>query len=163
MQCKCWTPCGGCACYSRMPAMNSKVQRVLPAVATTGIFGGVVFLAEQTLSAEKKQLVVCLQASHNIGIAMDTPQGLVVPNVKNVQHKSLFDIAVDLNRLHNLGLEGKLGPADLTGGTFSLSNIGSVSCHYLAIFLAWGGYVYSLDGVGKLSIWKLSTGNHELS
>lgn len=59
---------------------------------------------------------------------MDTQQGLLVPNVKNVQNKSVFDIAVDLNRLHQLGLTGKLTPNDLTGGTFTLSNIGSVSC-----------------------------------
>ena len=58
---------------------------------------------------------------------MDTQQGLLVPNVKNVQNKSVFDIAVDLNRLHQLGLVGKLTPEDLTGGTFTLSNIGSVS------------------------------------
>ena len=58
---------------------------------------------------------------------MDTQQGLLVPNVKNVQNKSIFDIAVELNRLHELGLSGKLSPEDLTGGTFSLSNIGSVS------------------------------------
>ena len=68
-----------------------------------------------------------LQGSHNIGVAMDTQQGLIVPNVKNVQNKSVFDIAVDLNRLHQLGLDGKLSPDDLTGGTFTLSNIGSVS------------------------------------
>lgn len=58
---------------------------------------------------------------------MDTKQGLLVPNVKNVQNKSIFDIAMELNRLHELGLSGKLSPEDLTGGTFSLSNIGSVS------------------------------------
>ena len=62
---------------------------------------------------------------------MDTPQGLVVPNVKNVQHKSVFDIAIDLSRLHKMGVEGKLGHNDLTGGTFSLSNIGSVSLQHL--------------------------------
>jgi len=67
------------------------------------------------------------QGSHNIGVAMDTQQGLLVPNVKNVQNKSLFDIAVELNRLHQLGLSGKLSPEDQTGGTFTLSNIGSVS------------------------------------
>jgi len=59
---------------------------------------------------------------------MDTQQGLLVPNVKNVQNKSIFDIAVELNRLHQQGLTGKLTPDDLTGGTFTLSNIGSVSC-----------------------------------
>ena len=59
---------------------------------------------------------------------MDTQQGLLVPNVKNVQNKSIFDIAVELNRLHQEGLTGKLTHDDLTGGTFTLSNIGSVSC-----------------------------------
>jgi pyruvate/2-oxoglutarate dehydrogenase complex dihydrolipoamide acyltransferase (E2) component len=58
---------------------------------------------------------------------MDTSKGLLVPNVKNVQLKSVFEIAVELNRLHQQGLAGHLGPDDLSGGTFSLSNIGSVS------------------------------------
>lgn len=68
-----------------------------------------------------------LQASHNIGLAMDTSQGLLVPNVKNVQLLSVFEIAQELNRLQTLGAAGQLGTADLSGGTFTLSNIGSVS------------------------------------
>lgn len=66
------------------------------------------------------------KGSHNIGVAMDTKAGLIVPNIKNVQGKSILDIAADLARLHELGLKGALGPSDLTGGTFTLSNIGSV-------------------------------------
>ena len=58
---------------------------------------------------------------------MDTPDGLIVPNVKNVQGLSVYEIALELNRLQILGADGKLGTADLKGGTFSLSNIGSVS------------------------------------
>ena len=58
---------------------------------------------------------------------MDTAQGLLVPNVKNVQLLSVFEIAQELNRLQALGAAGQLGTADLSGGTFSLSNIGSVS------------------------------------
>ena len=58
---------------------------------------------------------------------MDTSQGLLVPNVKNVQLLSVFQIAQELNRLQSLGAAGQLGAADLSGGTFTLSNIGSVS------------------------------------
>ncbi|XP_042561877.1 lipoamide acyltransferase component of branched-chain alpha-keto acid dehydrogenase complex, mitochondrial-like isoform X2 [Clupea harengus] len=73
---------------------------------------------------------ITYKASHNIGLAMDTPQGLIVPNVKSVQTLSVYDIAVELNRLQNLGASGQLGTADLTGGTFTLSNIGSIGGTY---------------------------------
>lgn len=58
---------------------------------------------------------------------MDTSLGLIVPNIKNVQTLSVMDIMLELARLQELGGKGSLGTADLTGGTFTLSNIGSVS------------------------------------
>ncbi|KAL5016243.1 hypothetical protein ScPMuIL_005832 [Solemya velum] len=70
------------------------------------------------------------KVSHNIGLAMDTPEGLMVPNVKNVQSLSLFQIAMELNRLQSLGENGKLNTTDLTGGTFTLSNIGTIGGTY---------------------------------
>ncbi|KAL3671549.1 hypothetical protein V7S43_003466 [Phytophthora oleae] len=73
-----------------------------------------------------------LVAAHNISLAMDTPTGLLVPNVKNVQAKSIMEIAEDLNRLQQLAVAGKLTPADLTGGTFSISNIGSIGGTYMS-------------------------------
>jgi 2-oxoisovalerate dehydrogenase E2 component (dihydrolipoyl transacylase) len=70
---------------------------------------------------------VTYRKSHNIGVAMDTSQGLVVPNIKNVQELSLLEVAKELNRLQELGKNGTLRREDLTEGTFSLSNIGAVS------------------------------------
>lgn len=65
--------------------------------------------------------------NHNIGIAMDTANGLVVPNIKNVQNLDVYGIAKELNRLQELGRRASLPLDDLTNTTFSLSNIGVVS------------------------------------
>lgn len=73
---------------------------------------------------------ITYKASHNIGLAMDTSQGLLVPSVKNVQLLSIFQIAQELNRLQLLGAAGQLGTAELGGGTFTLSNIGSIGGTY---------------------------------
>eukprot|EP00062_Callorhinchus_milii_P017266 gi/632969465/ref/XP_007901103.1/ PREDICTED: lipoamide acyltransferase component of branched-chain alpha-keto acid dehydrogenase complex, mitochondrial [Callorhinchus milii] len=73
---------------------------------------------------------ITYKASHNIGIAMDTEQGLLVPVIKDVQVLSIFEIAAELNRLQTLGTSGQLGTNDLTGGTFTLSNIGSIGGTY---------------------------------
>uniref|UniRef100_A0A0N4Z1T5 Dihydrolipoamide acetyltransferase component of pyruvate dehydrogenase complex n=1 Tax=Parastrongyloides trichosuri TaxID=131310 RepID=A0A0N4Z1T5_PARTI len=70
------------------------------------------------------------KASHNICLAMDTPGGLVVPNIKNCEQKSLFEIAEDLMRLHESGKKQQISREDLTGGTFTLSNIGAIGGTY---------------------------------
>lgn len=73
---------------------------------------------------------ITIKGSHNIGIAMDTKDGLLVPNIKNVQQLSIMQIAQELQRLQQLGRAGKLSQEDLTGGTFSLSNIGAIGGTY---------------------------------
>lgn len=61
---------------------------------------------------------------HNIGMAVDSKIGLLVPNVKQVQNKSLFEVAVEVNRIVEQAREGRLSQDDLKGGTISISNIG---------------------------------------
>jgi len=73
---------------------------------------------------------VTQKASHNIGVAMDTPRGLLVPVVRNVQEKSIFEIAEDLMRLQELGKTNKLGEDELSGATFTLSNVGTIGGTY---------------------------------
>lgn len=76
-----------------------------------------------------------IRKEHNISLAMDTPGGLIVPNIKNVQDLSILDIAKELNRLQALGKKASIPLADLTAGTFSLSNIGIVSSVSSYVFL----------------------------
>lgn len=61
---------------------------------------------------------------HNIGMAVDSKIGLLVPNIKGVQNLSLLDVAKECNRLIDLAREGRLANTDLKGGTISISNIG---------------------------------------
>ena len=61
---------------------------------------------------------------HNIGMAVDSKVGLLVPNVKQVQTKSILDLATDITRLTNDARSGRVPAADLKGGTITISNIG---------------------------------------
>jgi 2-oxoisovalerate dehydrogenase E2 component (dihydrolipoyl transacylase) len=69
---------------------------------------------------------VTRHGAHNIGVAMDSPSGLVVPVIRDCQDRSVFEIAAELNRLQTAVMAGKVDSKDLQGGTFTLSNIGSV-------------------------------------
>ena len=60
----------------------------------------------------------------NIGLAVAVKEGLLVPNIKNVQDKSLLNIAAETEEKISAALEGKLIPDDLHGGTFTITNIG---------------------------------------
>ena len=93
---------------------------------------------------------VTLHASHNIGFACATDDGLVVPVVRDCQEKSVFEIAEDINRLIELARQNKLDAADVTGGTFSLSNIGSIGGIY-------GGPIITPPQVAIGAVGKLRT------
>lgn len=72
------------------------------------------------------------RAQHNIGVAMDTPQGLLVPVVRDVGNLNVLAIAAELSRLQALAAAGRLAPADMSGGTITVSNIGSIGGTYLS-------------------------------
>ncbi|WP_416304860.1 dihydrolipoyllysine-residue acetyltransferase [Neptunicella sp. SCSIO 80796] len=63
---------------------------------------------------------------HNIGMAVDSKIGLLVPNIKSVQNLSLLDVAREVNRLIEQARAGRLSSADLKGGTVSISNVGVI-------------------------------------
>jgi pyruvate dehydrogenase E2 component (dihydrolipoamide acetyltransferase) len=63
---------------------------------------------------------------YNIGFAADTPNGLMVPVLKNADTKGLLDIARETSELAAKARDGKLGMADMQGGTFTISSIGGI-------------------------------------
>ena len=65
-------------------------------------------------------------ANHNIGMAVDGKTGLLVPNVKDVQQRSIVEIAQEIGRLTGAARSGIISPADLKGGTLTVSNIGAI-------------------------------------
>ncbi|MEL7614785.1 2-oxo acid dehydrogenase subunit E2 [Vreelandella titanicae] len=68
----------------------------------------------------------------NIGMAVDSKSGLMVPNVKNVERLTLLEIAREVGRLTTSSREGRVDQADLKGGTISISNIGALGGTYAA-------------------------------
>jgi pyruvate dehydrogenase E2 component (dihydrolipoamide acetyltransferase) len=62
----------------------------------------------------------------NVGVAVDTDNGLLVPVVKNADQKSMIDLAVELGDLAQRARDRKLSPDDMQGGNFSVSNLGGI-------------------------------------
>lgn len=73
----------------------------------------------------------------NIGIAVDTPRGLLVPVIRNCDQKSLTEISVELTELSTRTREGKNKLDDLDGGTFSISNIGGIGGTNMLSIVNW--------------------------
>jgi pyruvate dehydrogenase E2 component (dihydrolipoamide acetyltransferase) len=66
----------------------------------------------------------------HIGFAADTPNGLVVPVIRDADQKGIFQIAKEMGELSAKAREGKLGPAEMQGGTFSISSLGGIGGTY---------------------------------
>ncbi len=66
----------------------------------------------------------------HIGFAADTPNGLVVPVIKDADKKGILQISQEMSELAKKAREGKLGPADMTGGCFSISSLGGIGGRY---------------------------------
>jgi pyruvate dehydrogenase E2 component (dihydrolipoamide acetyltransferase) len=69
---------------------------------------------------------IVLHRAYNLGVAVDTEQGLLVPVVPNANTQSLFGLAQAVQTLADKARNGKLAPADVQGGTFTLTSIGSI-------------------------------------
>jgi 2-oxoisovalerate dehydrogenase E2 component (dihydrolipoyl transacylase) len=77
-------------------------------------------------TSDPKKPSLTYRSSHNFGVAVDTPSGLLVPVLKDVQNLSIAQIAQQLRVLSEKARTGKLAPGDFSGASFTISNIGSV-------------------------------------
>mmetsp|Transcript_22031 Transcript_22031/g.31960 ORF Transcript_22031/g.31960 Transcript_22031/m.31960 type:complete len:589 (+) Transcript_22031:1294-3060(+) len=81
---------------------------------------------------EEEEYELVYRKYHNVGVAMDSPRGLVVPVVRDCGNKSILEISEDLLRLQSLAKEGTLTKTDLQNPTFALSNIGTIGGTYMS-------------------------------
>jgi pyruvate dehydrogenase E2 component (dihydrolipoamide acetyltransferase) len=77
-----------------------------------------------SLSADGEKLI--LKKYMHIGVAVDTPNGLVVPVIRDVDQKGIFDLARDLGAMSEKARAGKLSPGDMQGGSLSISSLGGI-------------------------------------
>lgn len=84
---------------------------------------------------EKREVI--FKKYYHIGIAVDTPRGLLVPVIRNADQKSLTEISVELSELSVRTRDGKNKPDDLEGGTFSISNIGGIGGTNMISIVNW--------------------------
>jgi pyruvate dehydrogenase E2 component (dihydrolipoamide acetyltransferase) len=77
-------------------------------------------------SLDKSRENLVLKKYFHIGVAVDTPDGLVVPVIRDADRKGVFDLARELADISKLAKEKKLKPGDMQGGTFSISSLGGI-------------------------------------
>ena len=81
-------------------------------------------------SLDKSGENIIIKKYFHIGVAVDTPGGLVVPVVRDADRKGVFDLAHELAEISKLARDQKLKPGDLQGGTFSISSLGGIGGSY---------------------------------
>ena len=91
---------------------------------------------------------------YHIGFAADTPNGLVVPVLKDADKKGILQISEEMGALAKKARDGKLGPADMTGGCFSISSLGGIGgTHFTPIINAPEVAILGLSKSAMKPVW----------
>lgn len=115
-----------------------------------------------SLDDEKGEII--LKKYHNIGVAVDTRDGLMVPVVKNVRAKNIFQLAAELEALSEKARNRTIDLADLKGGTFTITNFGAMGgifgfpiIHHPEVAILGMGKIYEKPVVvdGKIEVRKV--------
>ncbi|MBB5236154.1 dihydrolipoyllysine-residue acetyltransferase [Deinococcus budaensis] len=98
----------------------------------------------------------------NLGVAVDTPQGLLVPVLKDADRKSITEIVLELNELAGKARERKLSPAEMQGATFTISNLGGIGGHgFTPIVNSPEVAILGVSRGGLEPVWNRETGSFE--
>jgi 2-oxoisovalerate dehydrogenase E2 component (dihydrolipoyl transacylase) len=97
----------------------------------------------------------------NLGIAAATPRGLVVPNVKEAQALTLVELAGALNQLTATAREGKTQPAEMSGGTFTITNVGVFGVDAGTPIINPGESAILCFGAVRKQPWVVSVDGHD--
>ena len=96
-----------------------------------------------------------LKRYYHIGVAVDTPGGLVVPVVRNVDQKGILQLGKELAEISAKARDGKLGPAEMQGGTFSISSLGGIGgTHFTPIINAPEIAILGVSKASMKPVWK---------
>jgi pyruvate dehydrogenase E2 component (dihydrolipoamide acetyltransferase) len=96
-----------------------------------------------------------LKRYYHIGVAVDTPGGLVVPVIRDVDQKGVLQLAKELGDASAKARDGKLGPADMQGGTFSISSLGGIGgTHFTPIINAPEVAILGVSKSTTKPVWK---------
>jgi pyruvate dehydrogenase E2 component (dihydrolipoamide acetyltransferase) len=105
-------------------------------------------------SLDEKGENLILKKFYNIGFAADTPNGLVVPVIKNADQKSVTQIAKEMTELSLQAREGKLKPTDMQGATFTISSLGGIGgSHFTPIVNAPEVAILGLSKASMKPVW----------
>jgi pyruvate dehydrogenase E2 component (dihydrolipoamide acetyltransferase) len=108
----------------QLNAEQSDVKVTMVALLLKACIASLKAYPQLNASLDGDELV--LKRYYHLGFAADTPQGLLVPVIRDVDKKGLLELAGELTALSKKARDGKLGPADIQGGTFTISSLGGI-------------------------------------
>jgi pyruvate dehydrogenase E2 component (dihydrolipoamide acetyltransferase) len=91
----------------------------------------------------------------HVGVAVDTERGLLVPVIRDADTKNILELAVELSEMSKRAHARQLGPADLEGGTFSITNLGAVGGTHFTPIVNWPEVaILGISRAGMEPVWK---------
>ena len=131
---------------------KSGVKVTMLAFVIKAVVAGLKKFPEFNSSLDGDQLVY--KQYFHIGFAADTPNGLVVPVLRDADKKGILQISTEMGELAKKARDGKMGPADMTGGCFSISSLGGIGgTHFTPIINAPEVAILGLSKSAMKPVW----------